>query len=551
MPIPKVILPPDSAVYLKQGFDQMADLLAITLGPSQGHVVNESKTKERPELLNDAATIARRVIALPDRRQDVGAMMLRHLTWRVHTQLGDGSATMAVLAKAVLHEATRMVTAGAEPVSVQEGIRKAADMAATALSKMAQPVSGQEDLAAVAQAATGNADLAWVLGEMFDLLGPHAYITVENYVASYLERIYYEGGRWQGQIISPYLITAPTSGQAIQKDCSIALYAGHLQDADALNPLLDVAARQEPPHLLLVAHQISGEAVTRLVAAHQQPKSKLRITAVALNIGGEKGHRELDDLALLSGAALLGEGVGRPLESVKVEDLGRAGRIEAGKEALFVVIGGGDERAIREQISAWQRRLDSLPADDDDRDELQMRLTRLSGSAGLLKVGAPTKAERDVLRQKAEQGIKVLAATMAEGVLPGGGIAYARAAAQIDPDQAAHPDERLGMIAVKNALSAPFLQIIKNAHGTGSSATGGAGVTAPAVILNHVLEAGEGCVYNVVHNNIRAARTAGVMDAARIARQVLETAVSGAMMALSVDVTVLKKRPVTNVSYEP
>ena len=245
MPIPKVILPPDSAVYLKQGFDQMADLLAITLGPSQGHVVNESKTKERPELLNDAATIARRVIALPDRRQDVGAMMLRHLTWRVHTQLGDGSATMAVLAKAVLHEATRMVTAGAEPVSVQEGIRKAADMAATALSKMAQPVSGQEDLAAVAQAATGNADLAWVLGEMFDLLGPHAYITVENYVASYLERIYYEGGRWQGQIISPYLITAPTSGQAIQKDCSIALYAGHLQDADALNPLLDDCSQRK------------------------------------------------------------------------------------------------------------------------------------------------------------------------------------------------------------------------------------------------------------------------------------------------------------------
>ena len=264
---------------------------------------------------------------------------------------------------------------------------------------MAQPASGQEDLAAVAQAATGNADLAWVLGEMFDLLGPHAYITVENYVASHLERVYYEGGRWKGQIVSPYLITAPTSGQAVQKDCSIALYAGHLKEADALNPLLDVAARQEPPHLLLVAHQISGEAVTRLVAAHQQPKSKLKVTAVALNIGGEKGHRELDDLALLSGATLLSEDIGRPLESVKMEDLGRAGRIEAGKETLFVVNGEDDERAIRERITAWQRRLDSLPADDDDRDELQMRLTRLSGSAGLLKVGAPTKAERDVLHQ--------------------------------------------------------------------------------------------------------------------------------------------------------
>ena len=124
MPIPEVILPPDSAVYLKQGFDRMADLLAITLGPSQGHVVNESKTRQRPELLNDAATVARRIIALPDRRQDVGAMLLRHLTWRVHSQLGDGSAAMAVLAKAILHEATRMVTGGADAVLVQGVLAK-------------------------------------------------------------------------------------------------------------------------------------------------------------------------------------------------------------------------------------------------------------------------------------------------------------------------------------------------------------------------------------------------------------------------------------------
>lgn len=192
-----------------------------------------------------------------------------------------------------------------------------------------------------------------------------------------------------------------------------------------------------------------------------------------------------------------------------------------------------------------------MPADDEDRDELQMRLTRLSGNAGLLQVGAPTKAERDVLRQKAEQGIKVLAATMAEGVLPGGGVAYARAAAQIDPDRAASPDERLGMIAVKNALPAPFFQIIRNAHGSTGLGTDGVGVKAPAVILDQVLEAGEGYVYDVVREDICAGRTAGVMDAAGIARLVLETAASGAMMALSVDVTVLKKRPVTNVSYEP
>ena len=540
MPIPKVIPSPTAAAYLKQGFDQMADLLAITLGPSQGGVVSQSTIKDRPEMIDDAATIARRFVALPDRRQDVGAMMLRQLAWRVHKQVGDGSATTAVLAKAILHEATRLVTAGANPVLVQRGIQRGVDRAGQALRAMAQPVSGQEDLATVAQAVTGTPELAWVLGEMFDLLGPQAYITVENYVAPYLERIYYEGGRWAGQIVSPYFITAPATGQAIQKDCSIALYAGHLQNIDPLKPLLEVVAQKDPPHLLLVAHHISGEAVNLLVGAHKHPKSKLKVTAVALKIGGGQGHQELNDLAVLSGATLLGEEVGRPLGSVTLKDLGQAGRIEASQKDLFVINGGGNQRAIREQISTLQARLERIEADADERDALRRRLTRLSGSAGVLKIGAYTKPERTVLRQKAEQGIKALAATGAEGVLPGGGIAYVRAGAQIDPEQAVHPEERLGLMALKQALSAPFFRILQNAHHQ-----------APAVILNRVLEAGDDAVFDVVHNKVCAARECGVMDAAKIARRVLETAASGAMMALSVDVTVLKRRPVTNVNYEP
>lgn len=467
-------------------------------------------------------------------------MMLRQLVWRVHKQVGDGSATAAVLAQAILHQATRMVTGGANVVLVQQGIQKAVEIALEALREMAQPVKGQEDLAAVAQAATGDPDLAWVLGEMFDLLGPQAYITVENYVARYLERAYYEGGRWSGQIVSPYLITSPATGQAIQKDCSIALYTEHLKEAEPLKPLLDIAARQDPPHLLLVAPEISGPAVNLLVGVHKHPQNNLKVTAVALKIGGHTGHRELNDLALLSGATLLGEAMGRPLSSVKPQDLGRAGRIEASSKELFVVKGEGDKQAIRNQIVALQAQLDALEADDEGREALQMRLTRLSGNAGILKLGAHTKAEQNVLRQKAEQGIKVLAATLAEGVLPGGGIAYVRAAAQIDPDQADTPDERMGMMALKQALSAPFFRILQNAH-----------VPAPAVVLNAVLEAGADRVYDVIHDTICPARDAGLMDAAKIARQVLETAASGAVMALSVDVTVLKRRPVTNVNYEP
>ncbi|MEM7112628.1 MAG: TCP-1/cpn60 chaperonin family protein [Chloroflexota bacterium] len=542
MPTPYVIAQPDAAYYLKQGYDQVANVLAVTLGPTRGAVLNYSTTKERPELLNDAATIARRIVAIPDRRQDVGAMLMRQLVWRMHKEVGDGGATTAVLAKAILHEGTKMITAGANAVLVQNGIKKATKTAVSALRSLAQPITSQEQLAAVAQAVTAHADLAWVLGEMFSLLGPQAHISVESYVAPYLERAYLEGGRWSGQLISPYLITAPTTQRAIQTDCWVALYDGHLQDPDEVRPLLELVAQQKKQNLLLVAHEISGEPIVGLISGvHQFKENDVQIVAVGLKMGGERGQLELDDLGLLTGATLLGETMGRPLSSIKLADLGQTRRVEADKENLFVIQGRGNQRAIREQIENLQTRLDNLDPDEtDERAVLQKRLARFSGSAGILKVGALTKAERTVLKQNAEQGIKALAATMSEGVLPGGGIAYVRAAEAIDPETAVHPEEQMGMIAVKRALEAPFYRLLTNAA-----------IPAPAVVLHDVLAASPDAVFDIVSNTIQPAHEVGIMDAAKILRRALETASSSAEMALSVDVTVLRRRPVTNVDYEP
>jgi chaperonin GroEL len=257
-------------------------------------------------------------------------------------------------------------------------------------------------------------------------------------------------------------------------------------------------------------------------------------------MGGATGQLELDDLALLTGATLQGDTVGRPLEKIALADLGKAMRVEAGKEKLLVVQGEGDSRAIREEIVALQTRLEAAEPGGEEQETLQKRLARFSGSAGVLKIGALTKAARQVLRQKAEQGLKAAAATLEEGVLPGGGIAFVLAAGEIDPDSATNEDERMGMIATRKALEAPFFRIFHNAQ-----------KPAAAVALHNVLAAGEGHVYDVLRDEILPAREAGLLDAAKIARRALETAASGAEMALSVDVTVLKKRPVTNVDYEP
>lgn len=542
MPIPRVIPQPEAAYYLKQGFDQLADLLAITLGPTRGAVLSDSHKSKAPTMLNDAATIARRFVALPDRRQDVGAMMLRQLVWRMHKEVGDGGATTAVLAQAILHEGSKMVAAGANTVLVQHGIKQASQTAVSALQQLAHPIARQEQLAAVAQAVTSHPDLAWILGEMVYLLGRHAHITIENYVAPYLERVYLEGGHWGGQLISPYLVTAPTSQRAIQQDCVVALYDGRLHDAEAIKPLLHLVAEQEPPTLLLVGSDIGGEALNLLVGTHQLPQNKLKIVAVSLRIGGAQGLVELSDLALLTGATVLGDVVGRPLNTVTTTDLGHVKRAEADKNGLFVVQTQSRGSVIRHEITALQTQLDALDPDDEEgRGTLQKRLARLSGSAGVLKVGALTKPARDVLHQNAEQGIKAVAAALEEGVLPGGGVAFARAAQQIDLDSASSDDERMGMLAVKRALEAPFHRLLSNA-----------GVEATAVYLHDILATNDThLVYDILSHSLRPAAEAGVLDAAKVMRRALETAASSAEMALSVDVTILKRRPVTNVDYEP
>ena len=231
---------------------------------------------------------------------------------------------------------------------------------------------------------------------------------------------------------------------------------------------------------------------------------------------------------------------GHLLARVELAHLGQAKRVESDKDGMFVVQGAGDKRAIRDEIESLQARLGQVDLEASDRESLQKRLGRLSGSSGVLKIGALTKPQRDVLRQKAEQGVKVAVMALTEGILPGGGIAFVRAGEAIDLNMAANEDERMGMIATKRALAAPFNRIFTNAQ-----------KPAAAVALQDTLAAGDGYAYDVVQERIVPAQEAGIMDAVQVLRRVLITAASGAEMALSVDVTVLKKRPVSTVNYEP
>ncbi len=537
MPKPALLFAEQSTIALQRGFDQIAELLAVTLGPTQGNILNAQEAAS-PELLTDSATIARRILELPDRATNVGAMLMRNIAWRVNLRAGDGVATTAVLAQAILREAFRYVQAGGNAMLLKRGIDRATQLALAELTALARPVSGEEELTRVAETITAEPELSLVLGEMFDVLGPEAHITIENYVAPYLERAYYDGGRWKARLASPYFITDRAGQRAIQNDCQVVLFAGALRTLADVQPMLELLATLEKKRCLLVAHDISGQALSTLVANHQQ--ERFQVVAVALHRPAGPRAADFADLAVITGATVLEENLGQSLSGLEAEELGHLRRAEAGAESLVISGGGGDPAARRGQIQQLQARLARLPETDrEEREELRLRLARLSGGVGVLKIGTHTKAERDALHQKAQKGIRSLRLAMAEGVVPGGGVGYLQLIPALERLADSLADEqRQGALILAAALAKPFRRIVHNG-----------GAIEPAAALARIHRRETPHVYDVIRNRPVPQAEMALLDPAGVLRIALETAVSGAMLALTTGAIVLHRRP--EQSLEP
>ncbi len=538
--IPAVLPLPQTRLALKAGFDQMARLLAATLGPTQGVIFHSEALKPAPEPLTDAATIARRVTALPNRAQDVGAMLLRSLAWRVHQRVGDGCATTAVLAQAILEQGHRFVAAGANPARVQAGIQKAALRAVELLQQMSRPVTEQNDLNAISLTATGEPELSLALGEMFHRLGRLAHVDIEEYMASYLGKEYIDGGLWKAKSISMRLVSEPMTGKSAVADCNVVLFNGNLTQAEDVLPLLRLLSQAERKNLLLAAQKIEGQAANALVATCVQNRERLGLQFVLVNLAraGENALRDLQDLACLTGAKLFDPQAGETLQSIQPADMGYARRAETVEERLIVSQGEGDPAQALSRIADLQAYLDHIPFDDKGRGEVEMRIGRLAGRMGILKIGAGTHNERDVLRQKAEKGLRAVRAAQQAGLLPGGGTAYLHCSAMLESMECADGEERMGVLAVSRALRRPFEQLLHNA-----------GVEHPARLAHEITQSPPGLVFDVEEKELCLAAEIGLFDPARVLNIALETASSGAQMALSTEVIVLKKNP--RISYEP
>jgi chaperonin GroEL len=529
--------PEQAQDHFRRGIDIIADMLAPTLGPTGAIVANQHRPDRAPELLDDAATAARRVLSLGDQRLDVGAMLLRNLVWRVTGQVGDGGATTALLARALYRECLKLVQTGVNPVHLADGVRQAAAAVIAHLSTQSRPVRQPDELSAVALAAVREPDLAAVLGEMAYLLGPDARVNVERYVAAYLESEFFPGVNYEAEIASYHLYTHPHLKRAIHSACAVALLDEQLLRVPQAVRLLEAAVARGDKSLLILAHGFRDEALHVLTRNQNEKESKIKVVAATLKLLGDERQHAFEDLALLTGASLLGRGPSalHQIDYAQSADLGRAQRVEVGTQRLQLIPFHTNAGAVQVRIAQIRQRLDHLPHDDAEHPKLTRRLAALNGGMGVIKVGAPTEAEREVRAKAAERGMKALSAAQKGGVLPGAGAALARCAPALAPllaDPSLREEVRMGVQAMSRILDVPLRQILRNA-----------GEESPGGVAFRIQEAGDFTTYDALTGQVVDGWQAGVLDPADVVIATLRVAVSGAMMALSTDTIVYHSNP--------
>ncbi|MFN8448799.1 MAG: TCP-1/cpn60 chaperonin family protein [Anaerolineae bacterium] len=377
-----VLKSPSLHRHLKDGFNALGDILAVTLGPTGRHVLIENSATGKPEMFSDGATIARRIIEVPGRAQNVGLMMMRNLIWETHLQAGDGTAIAAVLAQAIYNEAYKLRAAGANVMDLRQGVDRATDTVIAALQEMARPVCGEDDLARLALTITGEPKLSRILGEMFDILGENAHISIESYLTATTDRDYHQGdtgrGGWRRRISS----ARAEQKRAVLADCPVVLFDGVVSEVEDVRAILESVMQAKPMRAAIIARGIRGAALNALIIAHQS--RKIELIAAELQEVGQTGTDDLEDLAALTGAKLFSREAGHPLTSIRPSDLGRALRVEADQKSLVFVGRFDYAPAVQERITSLQARRDRLadkpavPAPDS----LGQRIARLSAARG-------------------------------------------------------------------------------------------------------------------------------------------------------------------------
>ena len=504
---------------MKKGADSLANAVKVTLGPKGRNVVIEKKFGA-PQVTKDGVTVAKEV-ELEDHFENMGAQMVKEVASKTNEQAGDGTTTATVLAQAIINVGIKNVTAGANPMDLKRGIDKAVDAVVANLKSQSQEVG--TDYSKVEQVGTVSANNDGYIGKLIadamSKVGKDGVITVEEAKGTDTEVKVVEGMQFDRGYISPYFMTNTDKMEAVLTNPSVLVCDKKISTMKDLLPILEPIAR-EGKELLIIAEDVDGEALTTLVV--NKLRGTLKIAAVKAPGFGDRRKEMLQDIATLTGAVVVSEERGFTLENTTPDMLGRAERVTITKENTTIVGGAGDKAAIKERVDSIRKQIETSTS-DYDKEKLKERLGKLAGGVAVLYVGATTEVEMKEKKDRVEDALNATRAAVEEGYLPGGGVAYIRAAAALEGLKGDNDDETTGIHIVAKAIEEPLRQIAQNAGVDGS------------VIIQKIKESTGDYGYNARTGEYVHMYEAGVIDPTKVARVALENAASVAGMFLTTE----------------
>ena len=514
----------DSRARMSAGVNILANAVKVTLGPKGRNVVLE-KSFGAPTVTKDGVSVAKE-IELEDKFENIGAQMVKEVASKTSDVAGDGTTTATVLAQAMMREGLKAVAAGMNPMDLKRGIDKAVIIAVDGLRSQSKPTKDSTAIAQVgAISANGDEPIGSIIAEAMEKVGKEGVITVEEGKTLDNELDVVEGMQFDRGYLSPYFINDQDTMSAELEDAYILLYDKKVSNIRDLLPILEGVAKSGKP-LLVISEDVEGEALATLVV--NTLRGIVKVAAVKAPGFGDRRKAMLQDMAILTGGQVISEEVGLSLEKATLEDLGRAKRVQVGKENTTLIDGAGKAADIKARVAQIQQQIEETTS-DYDREKLQERVAKLAGGVAVIKVGAATEVEMKEKKARVEDALHSTRAAVEEGVVPGGGVALVRALSKLKGLEGDNDDQTAGISIARRALQEPLRQIVANAGGE------------PSVVQNKVVAGKGNFGFNAQTEEYGDMVKMGILDPTKVVRAALQNAASIAGLLITTEATVAEK----------